>query len=244
MPEYVYGIVDCDARAPSVHGIADAPVRLIAGETACALVSDVPDEEVQLGRDAMLAHARVLEQAMAHGTVLPMRFGVLMAGEEEIRERLLDDHAPELSDQLERFQGHVEMSVRGVYEEQALMREIVSEDPRIASLRELVRRHPEDATYHRRIELGELVARAVEDKRDDDAIRIVDALAPFAAAYEVGTPAHERVVVNASFLVAREQLDRFDAALDQIAQLQADRIRFKCTGPLPPHSFVELVGSG
>jgi hypothetical protein len=32
----------------------------------------------------------------------------------------------------------------------------------------------------------------------------------------------------------------FDRSLDEIAAEQADRIRFKATGPLPPHSFVEL----
>jgi Gas vesicle synthesis protein GvpL/GvpF len=44
--------------------------------------------------------------------------------------------------------------------------------------------------------------------------------------------------------VSRNRVDEFDAALDEIARDQADRIRFKSTGPLPPHSFVELAGSG
>jgi Gas vesicle synthesis protein GvpL/GvpF len=242
--EYVYGIVESGAKPPAARGIADAPLRLIAGETACALVSDLTAEELRLGREEMLAHARVLEEALAHGTVLPMRFGVLMEGPDEVRERLLDNHASELTVQLARFQDHIEMNVRGVYVEDPLMREVVEEDSRIARLRETVRSYPEEATYARRLELGELVAHAIERKRDVDAGYIIDVLTPYSVAYEVGTPAHERVVVNAAFLVSRDRVDEFDAALDEIARDQADRIRFKSTGPLPPHSFVELAGSG
>jgi hypothetical protein len=50
-------------------------------------------------------------------------------------------------------------------------------------------------------------------------------------------------VLSASFLVDREQLNQFDEALEEVAAGQAGRIRFKLTGPLPPHSFVELAGA-
>jgi len=162
--EYVYGIVETSAKPPAARGIADAPLRLISGETACALVSELTAEELRLGREEMLAHARVLEEALANGTVLPMRFGVLMESPDEVKERLLDDHSSELTEQLERFQDHVEMNVRGVYVEETLMREIVREDEQIARLREMVRSYPEDATYARRMELGELVAVGIADE--------------------------------------------------------------------------------
>lgn len=239
MAEYVYGIVEPGAPAPSGLGIAHAPVRLVSGRTASALVSDVAADDLRLGREEMLAHARVLEEAMGHGTILPMRFGVLMDGPDDVRQRLLDGHDAELSAELDRLDGKVELRVRGVYEEDPLMREVVRDYPEIARLRG----HPEGATYHRRIELGELVAEAVERKRDADAAQIIDSLAPYALAFDVGTPAHERVVVNASFLVARGGIRQFDDALDDIAREQAGRIRFKRTGPLPPHSFVELAES-
>jgi hypothetical protein len=33
---------------------------------------------------------------------------------------------------------------------------------------------------------------------------------------------------------------KFDAAVDEIGRTEADRMRLKYTGPLPPHSFVQL----
>jgi hypothetical protein len=243
VPHYLYGIVEASAKPPAGRGIANAALHVIAGDGAAALVSDVPAGEVRLGREEMLTHARVVEAAMANGTVLPMRFGVVMTDADEIRERLLDDHAADLNAQLGEFDGKVEIRIRAVYEESALLREVVREDPQIAALRRSMAGRSEDATYYARIELGERVAAGVERKREHDGAAIVNALAPVALAVDEGKAAHERVALNASFLVERARVKEFDKILDEVAALNAGRIRFKYTGPLPPHSFVQLAGS-
>jgi Gas vesicle synthesis protein GvpL/GvpF len=103
---------------------------------------------------------------------------------------------------------------------------------------------PEDATYYARIQLGELVADAVQRTRQTDADEILGGLGPLAVAVEAGEPGHERVALNASFLVERDRIAEFDKRVDEIGRAQAGRLRFKYTGPLPPHSFVRLAGAG
>jgi Gas vesicle synthesis protein GvpL/GvpF len=243
MAKYVYGIVRGNVAPPTGQGIAASPLDLVAGDGAAALVSDLPGDELQLGREHVLVHARVLEEALSLGTVLPMRVGVVMSGPDEVRDQLLEPHAAEFRAQLDRLDGKVELNVRAIYEEQTLMREAVRDDQDIARLRASLRGKPDDATYYGRIRLGELVAAAVERKRDVDSRELLDTLAPLALAVEVAEPAHERAVLSASFLVERRGLKEFDDAVERIARLQADRMRLKYTGPLPPHSFVELAGS-
>lgn len=243
VPQYVYGIVRASAKPPRARGITDAPLRLIASDGAAALVSELPAGELRLGHDDMLAHARVLESAIAAGTVLPMRFGVVMSGPEEVRQRLLDDYAVEVGAQLDEFDGKVEVRIRASYEEDALLREVVRDDPDIQALKRSVAGRMEDATYYARIELGERVAAGIQRSRERDATAILDALAPFALALDEGEADHERVVLNASFLVERAALERFDAALEAVAAGNVGRMRFKYTGPLAPHSFVQLAGS-
>ena len=46
---------------------------------------------------------------------------------------------------------------------------------------------------------------------------------------------------NASFLVEVAMAEKFDGALECLAREHADVVRFKCVGPLPPHSFVSLA---
>jgi hypothetical protein len=239
--QYVYGIVGPNAPAPRGKGIGGARLALLAGDDVAALVSEIRDGELRFGRDEMLLHSRVLEHALKRGTVLPMRFGIVMSGPEEIRTRLLDEHGAELREQLAELEGKVEVRIRATYDEASLLHEIVHENPEIASLRASLRGRSADATYYSQIRLGELVAAAVEHRRERDAQAIVDALADAALAVEPGNAPHERVVLQASFLVERDRLERFDQVLEQIAQGYGGGIRFKYTGPLPPHSFVRLA---
>ncbi len=244
MADYVYGIVDAGAGAPDGRGVAGASVRVVSSNDAAALVSELGDRELELGRDEVLSHAHVLEEALERGAVLPMRFGIVLEGDEEVRSRLLERHADALRAQLVRFKDKVEVSIRATYDEETLMREVVEENPDIARLRELIRGKPEDATYYERIELGEHVAEGVERRREIDARNIVEALSQVSVAVEVSPPAHERVALAAAFLVERGRLTEFGEVLDAFAGGQGGRLRFKYTGPLPPHSFVEFAGGG
>ena len=241
-PKYVYGVLPEGAELPRGAGIGDASLQLIRHDGMAALVSDVADGDLRMGREEVSVHARVLEAAVPLTTVLPMRFGVVMESDAEVRARLLDAHRDELLAQLEDFAGKIELRVRAAYQEQPLMLEILREDHDVARLRGLLRGGADDATYYGRLKLGELVARAVERKRAVDSGAILDILVPLALAVDVAEPAHERIVLGASFLVEHDRIEEFDAAVEDVARGQADRMRFKYTGPLPPHSFVHLAG--
>ncbi len=239
--KYVYGVVRSEgASPPKGAGVDDEPVGIVAHGSVAALTSDVPGDFLEAGRQELLAHTRVLEEAMEAAVVLPMRFGVVMPDEETVHDRLLAPFAETLEAQLREMDGKVEVTIKGIYDEEAILRETISENREIAELKETIRGKPEAATYYERIRLGELIAAALDDKRGAAAPQIVDRLAPFAVDVRVGDPVHERMAVNASFLVERARLGEFDRVVDQIGAEQADRIQLKYTGPLPPHSFVEL----
>jgi hypothetical protein len=239
--KYVYGVVRAKGRSKRAgKGIGGEPLRVIAADGLGALTSDVPGEELEAGREELLTHSRVLEQALEAGVVLPMRFGVVMPDEDTVRAELLDAHRDELEAQLEEMSGKVEMNVKAIYDEGEVLREVLAENPDIARMREKLQGSSEEATYYERIDLGERIVAALGDKRAADEEAIVEGLSPHALAVEVGQPMHERMAVNASFLVHEDALANFDAELDRIAASHGERLRFKATGPLPPHSFVEL----
>jgi hypothetical protein len=242
--KYVYGVVRANDKRPRARGIGRKQVRVVRADGLGALTSDVPPGDLEAGRDELLAHSRVLERALEQGTVLPMRFGVVMPSEAAVREQLLDPHRGELEAQLEEMDGKFEVNLKAIYDERVLLTEVLSEQPEIAKLREELRGQPEDATHFERIRLGEMIAGAVNEKRDRDADEILQRLAPHVVAAEVGDPVHERMALNASFLIERGTRKAFDAELDRIAAEQAERLRFKYTGPLAPHSFVELAMEG
>jgi hypothetical protein len=241
VPEYVYGIVGPKRKAPDRNGIGGSPVRLISCDGVAALANPLRDSSPELGRDELLMHAAVLEAALAEGTVLPMRFGTVIESEEAVKSGLLKRHAAELREELARLEGKIELRIRAVYEQESLLREVVSGNPEIARRRSQLKGRSTDATYYDQIELGELVAQEIQRKRERDAEQLLATLSPLAEAVDVSEAPHERIALNASFLVDRGRIREFDAVLDKIAAAQADRMRLKYTGPLPPHSFVEMT---
>lgn len=242
---YVYGVIRASTRKkPKAQGIHGDGLQVVRSGPLGALVSAVPEAELEAGREELLAHSRVLEKALENGPVLPMRFGVVMPSEAAIKDDLLDAHREELEAQLDELGDKVELNVKGLYDEEEVLREMLAEDAAVAELRAAVQGQPEDATYFERIRLGELVAQGLTAKREADEQEILARLAAHAVAIEQGKLVHEHMVVNSSFLVERAGLGKFDEALEQIAAEEHPRIGFKLTGPLPPHSFVELTVEG
>jgi len=237
---YVYGFMRASEAPPELDGgVGDPPgvVRPVADGEVAALVTEVEPGAVAPRRNNLLAHAEVLRRAMDHGPVLPMRWGMVIAGEDGVRVQL-SRRAQELVQKLDALQDRIEMSVSALYREDVLLREVVAENPAVAAIQRNIRGRPSAATHFDRIRLGELVAQAVQAKRERDGHEILHELESHALAVAPDAPLHERGVLNAAFLVPRDRVAEFDAAVERVSRERAARMQFKLLGPLPPHSFV------
>jgi hypothetical protein len=82
----------------------------------------------------------------------------------------------------------------------------------------------------------ELVPREMAER---DAQSIIEALRPLATAARVVSPIGERMILNAAFLVAREQEAAFDAKVrNQAARFEL--LTFQFTGPWAPYHFADI----
>jgi hypothetical protein len=240
--QYVYGVTWAGAaRRQAGAGIDEADVESIHFEDLAALTSPVDNPKVRARRRDLMTHSEVLGAALEDGTVLPLNFGTVFESREAVVRDFLKPRADELRKLLRKLEGRVELSVKAFYREEAILAEVVRENPRIARLRESARSGPEAATYGLRIELGELVAAELRARARRDAQAILKRVRPLAVAVEVEEEPVEHQVLRASFLVAREQVGAFDEAMDELAGREEGRIHFKYLGPLPPHSFVSLT---
>jgi gas vesicle protein GvpL/GvpF len=238
---YVYGIARAeeptDIEAPGV-GSAQAGVRRIVHRELAALVSDVERGPLTAARE-LRAHWRVLEEAVTRATVLPVRFGTVMEGDEAVVHEFLAPRHDHLVTQLAELSGKVQLTVKGFYDEERLLREMVDRSPAIAGLRGRVRGRPAAATYYDRIRLGELVAAEVEQARERDSAMVLARLEPLAVAARSEAPATQDAAVNAAFLVERGRVDEFSRAVAKLADEVEGRMRLRYIGPLPPYSFAD-----
>ena len=237
---YVYGVVRAGAqRVPTgLVGVAGQPVRLVEHGEIAAVVAEIPLDRPPGRRADLVAHSEVLDRLMASGVVVPVQFGSVMAEVDDVVEDLLEPNAGYFMSLLDELSGRAQYNLRATYHEPVVLAEVVAADPEIAALRERTRELPEDAAYGERVRLGELVARALEDKRSWDSAALLDAVLPGVAGHVVRSGGGVDHVLDVALLVDDDRRGDFEEQLEALAESVHERMRLRLVGPVAPYDFV------
>jgi hypothetical protein len=185
------------------------------------------------------AHWRVLEEASKSATVLPVRFGTVMGDDGAVRDRLLEANAERLTTLLSQLAGRVQLNVRGDYDEDRLLREVVRDSPAVAALRERVAQLSDAAGYYDRIRMGELVAAEVGRRRQEDEALAAARLEPFTVAVRAEQLSSQSGAFNLACLVESGEVDAFSQGVGALRAELGERVALRYVGPLPPYSFAD-----
>jgi hypothetical protein len=231
---YVFGIVDAGTHlsAPPDVDLA-AGLRLIEHGDVAAVVGTLPDDRaVGRARD-LLDHDRLLAHLVQNGiTVLPMRFGTVLPGEDAVITELLAARESDLRRGLDQVRDKVQYTVKASYEQEPVLREVIASNPHVAALRERG-----TGSFDDQVQLGESVVSALADLRAVDGPALVD---------EVGGGYERREhalaepddVLNAAYLIDARAADSFLQRVDEAAKRRAGRIVIRVVGPSPAYDFV------
>jgi hypothetical protein len=238
---YVYGILPGDVEVePGATGVGDPPgeVRIVRHRDLAALVSDI-DPDLPLGRpEDLVAHEELLDASAEDVAILPLRFGAVLASDDAVAEELLGANYDEFSAALEQLEDHAEYVVKGRYTQDALLREVLADDPQAAQLADQIRGADPDATRELRIQLGEIINNAVEVKREEDTRTLGDAVTGLAAASVVRPPTHELDAVHTALLVESSAVPDLEQAVQRLADDWDGRIELRLIGPMAAYDFV------
>jgi hypothetical protein len=236
---YVYGIVAADARLPEgLEGLGGADVSLVRHGDLAGAVSEISPGQALGTREDLMAHEDVVEALARETTTLPLRFGAVVTTADALVEEMLIPYRDWFKDVLADLTGAREYAIVGVYVEDAVLREVLQEEPEAMRLRERVRGVPADAAYYDRIRLGELIVKALDEKRQADTEALVRTLEPYAADVALRSPAGEDTAADVAFLVTDERIPEFEEAVDALGERWAGRVRLRLVGPLAPYDFV------
>jgi hypothetical protein len=230
---------DLPFTTPGIGGREKA-VRILTSDDLAAVVSDATRDDYDVTRENLLAHQRVIMQAMTRSDVLPVSFGMVAESDQQVQEQLLHGAADDLHHALEDVQGCIELELKVLWNEERLFADIVAENDDIRALQDSLAGQPPEATQYERIRLGERVAAAIQHKTDAEAAALLDALEPLAVETRVNDNLGDMMLLNAAFLVDRSQEQAFDATVQALSEAQAGRQIFQYVGPLPPYNFVDI----
>jgi hypothetical protein len=192
-------------------------------------------------RENLLAHQRVIEQMMGEfDSVLPVRFGTIASGADEVR-NLLDRRRREFKRRLADMDHKVELGVKGFWRDMgSVYDELLRENPALRQRREALEKKG-DRDLRGTIELGRLVQKALEEKKQTLAEEIVDRLHHSSYDHALNKTLGDEMFMNAAFLVGRGREKEFDNLMDDLSEEYGERRRFLYSGPLPVFNFVSLV---
>jgi hypothetical protein len=239
---WVYGVVPSDAALRELERGSDGlpEVWIVEAGDLAAIVGEAPANDEKATRNQALAHAHVLEAAILDAPVVPFRFGIIVSSDHDVGTDLLDAQHDDLARLLNRVEGRLQMTLKVYYDEETVLREIVDDEPDIATLREEMREGSEEATRDVRVRLGELVSDAVDERRKRDAAEILERLKPVSVAAATDPLEKEFMVLNAPFLIERERQREFEDAGEEAAGERRDRMRFRLLGPMPAYNFIDV----
>jgi gas vesicle protein GvpL/GvpF len=237
--QYVYCIVRSSRPlrfGPIGIGTEPADVHTVHHKELAAVVSDTPVEVLDATRENVLAHERVNEAVMRERTVIPMSFGTVFKTRDDIVE-LLRAAYDAFGDVLEKMENKVEFGLKVLWDREAVIREIEGEDEDVRRLKDEISSQ-RGSTYFARMQYGRAVEAALETRSEHYVREIFAQLRPVSVASRANKPIGERMILNAAFLVSREQEAAFDAKVKEIGA--HEKLTFKYTGPWPPYNFVNI----
>jgi Mg2+ and Co2+ transporter CorA len=238
--KYVYCIIESVEPlrfGPIGVGADPSDVYTVHYKNLAAVVSDAPLEVLDSTRENVLAHERVNETVMHEHTVIPMSFGTIFKTREDIVE-LLRSAAEAFGDVLNKMQNKLEFGLKVLWDREQAVREVENEDEDISRLKKEISGQ-KGPTYFARMQYGRLIDSALQARSERYVADILDHLRDVSVASRINKPIGDKMIMNAAFLIARDQEAAFDARVKLIAT-RFDKLTFKYTGPWPPYNFVNI----
>lgn len=243
--KYLYGIIKTRENIPltiSADHRACEIQTVTSGGLGCVLADYSGEDFHSLSKQEtiqqLLAHQLVVEQVMKRQAVLPVKFGTIFAGNEEVR-TLLNQGSRQFSETLEWVEDKVEVEVAATWNVNKILREIANEGE-IQRLKAEIAAQPNNTPFDNRIYLGKLVKASMDRRRDHYRQQMIDYLAPLAIDLQNNVLVSDELVMNVGFLINKADQPEFDSHINHLNDLLQNEIDFKVIGPLPPYSFATV----
>ena len=240
---YVYGVMSRPPTATAVGRRASrAEVRDRRARRPRRAGQRPPGRPLPAARE-MRAHWRVLEEASRGATVLPVRFGTVIAGERRSASACSSRTPSGSAELLDELHGRVQLTVKGDYHEDGCCARWCERSPHVAALRE--RRQPgfRGGGYYDRIRLGELVAGEVAPPRAGRRAACRGWSRSRSTRAPRSNPARRTRPSTSRSSSSGEQVDAFSGAVRRSRGARRADSTLRYVGPLPPYSFAEADSS-
>jgi len=241
--KYIYCIIGgIEPRTFGPLGIGGRGDELhtICYNDIAAVVSNSPIKKYVVSRENTLAHEKAIEEVMKEYTVLPVRFVTIAKDEKKVK-KILEKEYDKFKDMLSKIEGKKELGLKAIFSGDVIYKDILEKYEDIRALKEKIATISPEKSYYERMKIGEMVEGALQKEKDNYENEIMNCLSPLAQDVRTNNTYGERMIINAAFLVERQQEAEFDRKVNELAENYGEKVKFKYIGTVPPFNFVNLV---
>jgi hypothetical protein len=238
---YLYGIFP--APGPTdlpVQGLDDQAVQAHHLGDFTFLYSIACQKRYLSSRKNLLGHEKVLEAAMerGHRTLLPLQFGLIVDGWEQVQTDLVDPHAEALTALFGRLNGCREVSVKVQWEPSTELEMMMAENAELRAQRDQL--EGTQLGMEQVIFIGQQIEQALEARQQGIVDQFRQALTPLAKDILENPPQTDVMIYNAAYLIPWESEAEFGQAVEAIDQTFGDRLRIRYNNFTAPYNFAQL----
>jgi hypothetical protein len=241
--KYIYCIVDSSQSqtfGPLGIGGRGDELYTICFNDIGAVVSSSPIKQYPVSRENVMAHEKAIEEVMKYYTVLPVRFVTIAKDEEKVKKILEVEHN-KFKEKLQFIKDKKELGLKAIFREEVIYQEILAKYQDIKALKERLLNQSPEKTHYERMQIGKMVEDALEKEKKIYKEKILDDLSPLAVEVKLNYNYGECMIINAAFLIEKDEEQEFDQRVQQLNEKFGDKIRFKYLGTIPPANFVNLI---
>ena len=243
--KYIYGIINSNGEDFSCpNGVTCKGVNTIPYQDISAVVSDSEIIDYTLLRKEALArelvkYQQIIEEIMPAYAIIPMRLGTFVSDGNEVREILIRGYRV-IKDIFSKIIDKIEIDVAATWSDFNSILKEIGEEKEIKELKDKILANSKEIPVDDRMKVGLMVKKALDKKRDGCALEIQNALKTMSEDLKAHELMDDKMVMNAAFLIRKASHNDFEKKTEELNTEFAEKLNFRCVGPLPPYSFYTL----
>ncbi|PRO66184.1 GvpL/GvpF family gas vesicle protein [Alkalicoccus urumqiensis] len=240
MAYYVFGIIRGNGGENWPHAeLNGKSYRVLPIETnqMAAVVADVNETSFDPSRKNARTHQKITSEAHTRETFLPMSFGTVLQEKKDVK-KLLTTLRPQAEKMFPKLENRMEVGLRLTADE-TYLRELASRSPVLKNIKAKQQKKGQ-LHFGERLEAGEASAAFMKELHENIQQSFFKPLSKIADSVKSNDLMHEKMVMNASFLVHEENEEAFDEEVNRLHDEWKEKLSFTYTGPWPPFNFVDI----
>jgi hypothetical protein len=245
--KYIYGIINSNTHeSVGPYGIsACKEAHFIPYQDIAAVVADSEIiDYTRMFKDALaralIEHQKVIERIMSTGySIIPMRLGTFAMDEAEVKDILSKGYVL-IKEIIPKINDRIEIDVVAIWSDFTSVIKEAGEEKEIKDYKEKLLSSPKGITVDEQMKIGFMLKKALEEKREKNALKIQDILKSVSIDYRQHELMDDKMVVNLAFLIDKAKQKEFYAKVEDLNTEFAEKLNFRCVGPLPTYSFYSL----